>query len=233
MTRGRYVRAAPARWRHPAHVLSGEGKRSVQLLQRREGRAAYLDHSAQLSSWRASSIDLCSHQTGTASDQWCACFASSQLHRRSPHRHESCTGAQGPQGLASEIGSEEKLGRWLRAVCPVSVALRLATWPPWPADRHLSDTPVIGPERPGPPELRQHPAVQSTGRPRGASRLAASRPCGPESGDGGTGCTGAAGGSAPPGPSWHATGPAPCTLADTPRQLRLSGDLQRPSVSRV
>ena len=32
-----------------------------------------------------------------------------------------------PPRLTSKIGSEEKLGRWLRTVCPVSVAIRLAT----------------------------------------------------------------------------------------------------------
>src|SRR5712691_7586332 len=41
--------------------------------------------------------------------------------------HGGCMSAQGPPRLTSKIGSEEKLGRWLSTVCPVSLAIRLAT----------------------------------------------------------------------------------------------------------
>ena len=40
--------------------------------------------------------------------------------------HGGCTVALGPLRLTSKIGSEEKLGKWLRTVCPVSVAITLA-----------------------------------------------------------------------------------------------------------
>jgi hypothetical protein len=51
--------------------------------------------------------------------------------------------AQGPPRLMSKIGSEEKLGKWLSTVCPVSVAIRLATSQPRPGNRDLSDIPTI------------------------------------------------------------------------------------------
>ncbi len=57
-----------------------------------------------------------------------------------------CAGAQGPPRLMSKIGSEEKLGRWLRTVCPVSVAIRLATGLPQPGNRDLPDIPTVGRE---------------------------------------------------------------------------------------
>src|SRR5216683_5644467 len=75
-----------------------------------------------------------------------------------------CTGVQGPPRLTSKIGSEEKLAGWLSTVCPVSVAIRLATWLQRPGDRDLSDIPTIGRGTAGPPELRQRPEVQLTGR---------------------------------------------------------------------
>jgi len=53
-------------------------------------------------------------------------------------------GAQGPLRLTSKIGSEEKRGKRLRTVCPVSVAIRLATGLPRPGDQDLPDIPTIG-----------------------------------------------------------------------------------------
>ena len=41
--------------------------------------------------------------------------------------HGGCIGAQGPLRLTSRISSEEMLGGQLSTVCPVSVAIRLAT----------------------------------------------------------------------------------------------------------
>src|SRR5216683_4041987 len=76
----------------------------------------------------------------------------------------SCTGVQGPPRLTSKIGSEEKLGRWLSTVCPVSVAIRLATWLPRPGDRDLSDAPTTCRGDGRAPELRKRPEVQLTGR---------------------------------------------------------------------
>src|SRR5487761_1588671 len=80
--------------------------------------------------------------------------------------HGGCTGTQGPLRLTPKIGSEEKLGRWLSTVCPVSAAIRLATWLPQPGDRDLSDTRRSAAGTAGPPELRQRPRVQLTGRCR-------------------------------------------------------------------
>jgi hypothetical protein len=77
---------------------------------------------------------------------------------------EDCTDVQGAPQLTSKIGNEEKLGRWLSTVCPVSVAIRLATWRPWPCDRDLSDTPTIGRRARLPPELRKRPEVQLTSK---------------------------------------------------------------------
>ena len=54
----------------------------------------------------------------------------------------------------SKISSEEKLGRWLSAVCPVSVAIGLAIWQPRPGDQDLSETATIGRGDAWPPELR-------------------------------------------------------------------------------
>src|SRR6266568_2379560 len=83
--------------------------------------------------------------------------------------HGGYTGAQGPPRLMSKIGSEEKLGRWLSAVCPVSVAIRLAIWQPRPGNRDVSGTATIGRKDGWPPELRQRQGVQSTGRAAGAA----------------------------------------------------------------
>src|SRR5487761_1244098 len=77
--------------------------------------------------------------------------------------HGGCTGTQGPLRLTPKIGSEEKLGRWLSTVCPVSAAIRLATWLPQPGDRDLSDPRRSAAGTAGPPELRQRPRVQLTG----------------------------------------------------------------------
>src|SRR6266568_3098069 len=79
--------------------------------------------------------------------------------------HGGYTGAQGPPRLMSKIGSEEKLGRWLSTVCPVSVAIRLAIWQPRPGNRDVSGTATIGRKDGWPPELRQRQGVQSTGPP--------------------------------------------------------------------
>ena len=46
--------------------------------------------------------------------------------------------------LTSKSSSEEKLGGQLSTVCPVSVAIRLATWPLRPGNRHLPDSQTIG-----------------------------------------------------------------------------------------
>jgi hypothetical protein len=47
--------------------------------------------------------------------------------------------------LTSKSSSEEKLGGQLSTVCPVSVAIRLATWLLRPGNRHRPDSPTIGP----------------------------------------------------------------------------------------
>ena len=58
--------------------------------------------------------------------------------------HGGCTGARGSLWLTSKMGSEEKLGKWLRTVCPVSAAITLAIWQPRPGNRDVSGTAVIG-----------------------------------------------------------------------------------------
>jgi hypothetical protein len=68
----------------------------------------------------------------------------------------------GSARLMSKIGSEEKLGKWLSTVCPVSVAIRLAIWQPRHGNRDVSGTATIGRKDCWPPELRQRRAVQLT-----------------------------------------------------------------------
>ncbi len=57
---------------------------------------------------------------------------------RQLHRHSR------PATLTSKSSSEEKLGGQFSAVCPVSVAIRLATWLPRPGNRHPPDSPTPG-----------------------------------------------------------------------------------------
>ena len=54
------------------------------------------------------------------------------------HRHSR------PAALTSKSSSEEKLGGQLSTVCPVSAAIRLATWLLRPGNRHLPDSQTIG-----------------------------------------------------------------------------------------
>src|SRR6266568_3995316 len=139
--------------------------------------------------------------------------------------HGGYTGAQGPPRLMSKIGSEEKLGRWLSTVCPVSVAIRLAIWQPRPGNRDVSGTATIGRKDGWPPELRQRQGVQSTGR--GAAAAVARRPrpvrrlpASPGAAD-----------ATRPGTRPHAAGSPPdlvmCTAGAGPRQYA------RPKMSRL
>src|SRR5689334_16919025 len=57
---------------------------------------------------------------------------------RRVHRHSRAA------ALTLKSSSEEKLGGQFSAVCPVSVAIRLATWLLRPGNRHLPDSPTIG-----------------------------------------------------------------------------------------
>jgi hypothetical protein len=43
--------------------------------------------------------------------------------------HEHCKNVQGMLRPTSKVSSEEKAGDWLSLVCPVSVAIKLATRP--------------------------------------------------------------------------------------------------------
>ena len=58
--------------------------------------------------------------------------------------HGPCKGDQGPLGLMSKIGSEEKVTDWLCLVCPVSVATMLARKCNGPGDSDLPDISAIG-----------------------------------------------------------------------------------------
>jgi hypothetical protein len=57
---------------------------------------------------------------------------------------EHCMNTQGVLRLTSKIGTEEKAGDWLSIVCPISVAIRLATRPHQPGDSDFPDIPAIG-----------------------------------------------------------------------------------------
>ena len=74
--------------------------------------------------------------------------------------------AQVPLRLTSKIGSEEKLSGQFSAVCPVSLAIRLASWLPRPGNGIFGTARRSAAATHRPLELLKCPVVRLTGQDR-------------------------------------------------------------------